>query len=79
MAKYKIKITVDDSTGNITHVKFQGPKQATYDPLPHGSTWAGSVPAGYQLDSVFGSYCQPIEIYSKNPSCVRVGGWLFCP
>lgn len=80
MAKYKIKIEVHDTSGEVLSVKFQGPKQKDYVNLPDRSEWNGSAPSGgYALDNVFQDYCQPIKIYSKNPSCVVVGGWLFCP
>ena len=30
-------------------------------------------------DQLWARTVMPIEVFTKNPSCVRVGGWLFCP
>lgn len=71
--KYKVSFRVDDD-GNLVEgsVKLQTPNQAyNFVNKKHTGSWPGEDPVWKAL--------APVNVYIKNPSCVSVGGFLWCP
>ena len=89
--KFKIKFVLNDQTGEVEKVRLEH-RGSSYVDYPNKTTIADfnslnealkeathEMLVVKDLDFDFNDQCMPIAIYSRNPTCVRVGGWLFCP
>lgn len=90
---YVVTIGIDDSDYEVKHITYNAPGEDPIvwnaggggggsghrEPWPAGHNLT-NPPADHSIDPLFDTaQVLPIEVYVRNPSCVRVGGWLYCP